>query len=216
MNILYYEECVKYALTQKQIICDTFEDANLRVYKRYDFNPQAIFSAVGKGGIIIPIIGTSFFGQDTDGLMYTHIVRVNRAKNIIELYNPIIMSCQEFPLDTFIESWGKDGSDCITAFPADAKTYYPNAIDCSDIQLPSEVTELCELLAEHAHDIWAIERQSEGWTYGPKRDDHNLQTPDMIPYSQLLETEKQYDRLMAMGTLKLIKKLGYDIVKHKA
>jgi hypothetical protein len=40
-----------------------------------------------------------------------------------------------------------------------------------------------------------------------------LETPDMVPYSQLPESEKQYDRVMADDTLKLLIALGYRIVK---
>lgn len=58
-----------------------------------------------------------------------------------------------------------------------------------------------------------MERQSEGWTYGPKRDDEKLETPDMVPYAQLPESEKQYDRIMAEDTLKLLIALGYKITK---
>lgn len=54
-----------------------------------------------------------------------------------------------------------------------------------------------------------------GWTYGPQRDDQLKQTPDMVPYSQLPEGEKEYEREMAMKTIKLLKKLGYDLIKRE-
>ena len=37
----------------------------------------------------------------------------------------------------------------------------------------------------------------------------------MIPYSALPESEKEYDRIMALNTIKLVRKLGFDIVKNK-
>ena len=80
--------------------------------------------------------------------------------------------------------------------------------------MPDSFEELREAVAENAHDMWALERQSEGWTFGSKRDDSKLETPDMVPYSQLPESEKQYDRLMAEDTLKLLLALGYKIEKN--
>ena len=85
----------------------------------------------------------------------------------------------------------------------------------SDVELSDELIELREAIAEHAHDVWAAERQSQGWTYGPQRNDDLKQTPCMVPYSKLPDSEKTFDRDMAMNTIKLLKKLGYDIVKKK-
>lgn len=95
------------------------------------------------------------------------------------------------------------------------KTYIPKPIDLSDVELTEDLNELREAIAENAHEIWAENRQAEGWSYGPQRDDQLKQTPDMVPYSQLPESEKEYDRDMAMKTIKLLKKLGYDLIKRE-
>lgn len=89
--------------------------------------------------------------------------------------------------------------------------YKPNPIDTSDITLSEELLELTEKLAEQVHEIWALGRVAEGWTFGEKRDDSKKQTPCLVPYSELPESEKEYDRNTAIATLKLIEKLGYDI-----
>ena len=44
--------------------------------------------------------------------------------------------------------------------------------------------------------------------------DDRDQNADMVPYCNLPESEKLYDREMAMQTLKLVKKLGFDLVKR--
>ena len=95
------------------------------------------------------------------------------------------------------------------------KDYQPKPIDVSDVILEEDVTELREAIAENAHDIWAIERMQQGWTYGPERNDELKHNPCMVPYSKLPESEKEYDRQMAMQTIKLMKKLGYDLVKRE-
>lgn len=91
--------------------------------------------------------------------------------------------------------------------------YIPKPIDLSDVSLTDDLIELREAIAENAHEIWAENRRLEGWTYGPVRDDRKKQTPDMVPYKDLTDGEKEYDRATAMRSIKLLKKLGYDVVK---
>ena len=213
MKPLYYNHCVRFALSQKGLSDEHLESAGFRVYERYDFNPKAVYSAVGKGGVVMPIVSGMFFSSDNSDLVFTVIAKVDRVKQHITLFNPITMQCVDCSLESFINQWVADGGECITAFQVADDTYRPHPRDLSQIQLPDNLESLCEEMAENAHDVWAIERQSEGWTYGLKRDDHKLQTPDMVPYSQLPDTEKLYDRLMATGTLKLLISLGYKIEK---
>lgn len=92
-----------------------------------------------------------------------------------------------------------------------ANAYKPQPIDTSAVQLPPELVELTERLAQNAHDHWALLRISDGWTYGPQRDDARKKHPDLVPYSQLSEAEKQYDRRTAMETIKAILAAGYRI-----
>ncbi|MDE6418871.1 MAG: Ryanodine receptor Ryr [Duncaniella sp.] len=90
--------------------------------------------------------------------------------------------------------------------------YNPQPIDVADIDLDADLLDLTEAIAENAHDTWARARMDEGWTYGPVRDDARRQHPDLIPYAQLPDSEKEYDRIMAMNTLRLVKRLGFEIV----
>lgn len=91
--------------------------------------------------------------------------------------------------------------------------YRPNPKNVEDVALPEELTALTEAIAENVHEVWAASRIAEGWTYGPQRDDAAKQTPCLVPYADLPEAEKAYDRNTAMQTLKLIVSLGYDIRK---
>jgi len=72
---------------------------------------------------------------------------------------------------------------------------------------------LTEQLAENAHDLWAQQRFGDGWRVGPERDDRAKTHPGLIPYEELPESEKEYDRQTAMGTIKAILALGYVIKK---
>lgn len=91
--------------------------------------------------------------------------------------------------------------------------YKPNPIDTSDIKLSDEIMELSELLAKNTHEVWSTSRIEDGWVYGEKRDDVLKQHPCLIPYEDLDESEKEYDRNTSIETLKLIIKLGYEIKK---
>ena len=91
--------------------------------------------------------------------------------------------------------------------------YNPNPIDTSSIELSDDLKLLVEELARNVHDIWALGRINDGWTYGPQRDDTLKKHPCLVDYSELPESEKEYDRNTAMETLKMILKLGWIIEK---
>ena len=93
--------------------------------------------------------------------------------------------------------------------------YKPKPIDTRDIELPESLMALTEQIAENVHDIWAVNKIKEGWTYGETKDLVKKTTPQLVPYSELPEREKEYDRNTAMETLRLIVKLGYEISENK-
>lgn len=91
--------------------------------------------------------------------------------------------------------------------------YTPNPVDTSDVQLSDDLLELSEKLSENTHEVWAAGRIKDGWSYGETRDDQKRTTPCLVPYDELTEEEKEFDRNTSMETLKLIVKLGYKISK---
>lgn len=91
------------------------------------------------------------------------------------------------------------------------KHYTPQPIDTKEVMLPVELTELVEAMAKNVHEVWAETRIAQGWSYGPERNDQLKHHPCLIPYEELPEEEREYDRNTAIGTLKLIQKLGFKI-----
>ena len=89
--------------------------------------------------------------------------------------------------------------------------FVPMPVDTSGVDLSEELLALTERIAENVHDVWALGRIKEGWVYGEAKDPGKKTTPLLVPYEQLPESEKDYDRNTAMETLKLIVKLGYTI-----
>lgn len=92
--------------------------------------------------------------------------------------------------------------------------YTPHPVDIHDVVLPEELTELTEQIAKNVHEVWAAGRMADGWTYGEERNDAEKAHPCLVPYEELNETEKEYDRNTSQETLKLIMKLGFKIVKE--
>lgn len=102
----------------------------------------------------------------------------------------------------------------VVANTTDKFVYEPHPINLDDVSLSSDLEELQEAIAENAHEIWAKARADEGWIYGMERNDTKKENPDMVAYCNLPEGEKIYDRNMEMQTLKLVKKLGFDIIRN--
>lgn len=91
--------------------------------------------------------------------------------------------------------------------------YKPDPINTENIVLPGELTALTEIIAENVHQVWAQRRIEEGWSFAEQTDAANKKTCCLVPYDELPENEKEYDRRTALETLKLIVKFGYTITK---
>lgn len=94
------------------------------------------------------------------------------------------------------------------------KTYTPIPINTEGIELPQELLSLVEEMAKNVHEVWAQNRINDGWTYGSVRNDDKKQHPCLVPYEDLPEAEKEYDRATSQETLKLILKSGFSISRN--
>ena len=154
------------------------------------------------------------FGQIPDHTVV--VLSCDVAEGIITVFDPDSPNPEDrYGTARFTDAWNDSKNYLVTITPKDMNAYNPKPIDISDVELTEDLNELREAIAENAHEIWAENRQKEGWTYGPVRNDELKQNPDMVPYSQLPEGEKEYDRQMAVKTIKLLVKLGYDLIKRE-
>lgn len=94
-------------------------------------------------------------------------------------------------------------------------SYKPAPADTSHIELPEELNTLVEDMAKNVHEVWSAGRIREGWTYGPVRDDTKKTHPCLVPYEELPESEKDYDRATSQETLKFILKSGFSIIADR-
>ena len=204
------------------------EEKGLVVTRQYKCTLEDIASALeDKEYVIVAVDGGELIG-DTNcelkedilvGEIPDHTVVVlsyDEAKHEITIFDPNSSNAEDtYPIAQFEDAWNDSKNYLVTINTKDMKTYNPKPIDLSDVELTEDLNELREAIAENAHDVWAVERQAQGWTYGEQRDDNKKETPCMVSYSQLPDSEKTFDRDMAMNTLKLVKKLGYDLVKRE-
>lgn len=91
--------------------------------------------------------------------------------------------------------------------------YIPEPIETKDVELSDDLKSLSEDLAKHVHEVWAKGRIAQGWTHGPLRNDELKKTPCLVPYEELTEEERDYDRNTSQETLRFLIKQGYRIVK---
>lgn len=78
-------------------------------------------------------------------------------------------------------------------------------------KIPVELLELVEKLSESIHEAWSAQRLTEGWRYGAQRDDLKKEHPCLVPYKDLPESEKEYDRKTALKTIQTILGWGFRI-----
>ena len=95
----------------------------------------------------------------------------------------------------------------------DKNNYIPQPIDTKDVKLPDELSLLAEEIAKNVHEVWAEGRMKDGWRYGEKRNDVGKLHPCLMPYEELTEKEREFDRNTSQETLKMIIKLGFKIVR---
>ena len=154
------------------------------------------------------------FSLENDPNHAVVVLKVDKDADKITLYNPASgVNEQDYKLEVFENAWAESKNYMVTvrekAYP---KEYNPQPIDISNIRLDDDLVELTETIAQDVHDVWAVKRIKEGWSYGSVRDDSKKQHPDLVPYVELPESEKDYDRDMAIHAIKVIKRLGYRIV----
>lgn len=203
--------CADYGLSVARKYDSSFEDIQAAWKDGHEII-VAVDSGEIDGDLVAESLEDAFVGDIPDHSM----VVLSIEDDVVVCYNPWHGDQpQLIPIDRFMDAW--EDSDYymvkINTKEAVAKSYKPTPLDLSDVVLPESLTELTEAIAENTHEVWSQNRIAEGWTYGPVRDDATRKHPDLLPYSDLPEGEKEYDRATAMNAIKLIVKLGYKIEK---
>lgn len=188
----------------------------LLVVRKYDANIEDIIQALSlDNDVIVALDRDKLYPElpdEEDAANHAVVVTsIDLHAKTISLYDPPQLSIVSFQFSTFENAW-KESQHYMVRVLQSVEEYEPQPVSLDSISLGDDLNELIEAIAENAHDVWAHARIKEGWTYGPVRDDAKKQHPDLVPYSALSDSEKEYDRQMAKNTLKLVRKLGIGLV----
>lgn len=93
--------------------------------------------------------------------------------------------------------------------------YVPKPMDTSNVVIPDDIKELQEVIAKNTHEVWSKGRMDEGWRYGNNLNYEEKTHPSLVPYEELSESEKDYDRRTSIETIKVILNMGYKIIKEE-
>lgn len=195
-------------------LCGKF---GLNVATHYNSSINDIDTAINRGDVVIAVVNCDILSNScTDAKEPNHAVIVTSVnQESIDLYDPATPALTDtYPISQFINAW-KCSSYNLVIVSNNDENYEPHPLNLTDVELAEDLIELREAIAENAHEVWAYNRKKEGWTYGPVRDDEKKTNPDLVPYNRLPESEKLYDREMAMNTIKLLNKLGWEIRKKQ-
>lgn len=205
-------------------------DPYIFVQRRFRQSAESIIEQLGKGYGIIAVINQNKLGNsdefDEFEDMANHAVVVLSIEgDKVTLYNPTTGNQEDsYSITDFERAWAD--SRCFMACIKrldNIDDYEPCPIDVADIELDPALTQLTEAISETAHEIWSSDRKKQGWKWGPKRKEEvlpdgsvDLRNPDLKPYNLLTSQEQDYDRKMAIDTIRLVQLLGYKLVNLNA
>lgn len=192
--------------------------SGLLVSRKYDSTIDDIQHAIQMDNdVVVGVDREKLYAAivDMEDLTNHAVVVTHVEKDFVTVFDPYEEPyISRIPLSDFLNAW-KESQHYMIQILQSVDEYEPCPIDVDNIPLDGNLEELQEAIAENAHDVWAKARIKDGWTYGKERNDSEKKHPDLIPYTALPDNEKEYDRLMAFNTIKLVKKLGFDIIKKQ-
>lgn len=199
------------------------ERYGMSVVRRYDCTADDILESIRERRRAIAVIDSGeLWSAQANGLFHAvvclsvtpdTIVVYDPAQDrdaVIKVFDPTASANVGYDFACFLKAWRHSHNYLVIA-SAEGLEYQPHPIDVGSMGLDEDLLELTEALAEDSHEVWAARRKAEGWSFGEQRNEAARQHPNLIPYAELPESEKEYDRESSMHTLQLVKKLGYDI-----
>lgn len=195
------------------------EGYGLSVTRQFNSDLDTLREYLDKGESLITVVNEeTLLGRPGDGLPNHAVCVLFIGSDTISLFNPSTGNMKdEYPIERFNEAWKASKHYVVAANSRENKMYMPHSINLDEVDLDPNLEELMEAIAENVHDVWAEKRLAEGYVYGPVNNSDESKGPktnkDLVPYSVLPESEKQYDRDMATQTLKLAKRLGFKITR---
>ena len=187
------------------------EEGGMTVSRRYDCTREDLEKALERRIRLIAVVDNGMLRRgEADGVFHA-VVCTAVNDYLVKLFDPAKDAVVEYPLQEFMDAWACSRHYLVSA-TTDKLTYDPHPMYLDDVELDEDLLELTEIIAENTHEVWGLARKEEGIVWGPVNDaTHNK---DMVPYCDLPESEKDYDRNTAIMALKLAKKLGFRVSRY--
>lgn len=198
------------------------EKYGLVVQRQYGADIGDIQRYLKRGDSLIAVVDEDILkNTNLDNKLHTVCV-LGVKKGIVTVYNPSMeneeaSTLEDYPVDLFVKAWEPSERYLVRASTPGDKVYEPHPINLDGIDIDDDLNELIEPIAENLHDVWAQDKLQQGVRYGPL-DENGYEQPGfnhyLVPFSQMPDHEKQKDIISARQTLKLLKRLGFSIVKN--
>lgn len=192
--------------------------SGLLINRKFDASLDDVRQAVSADcDVMVGVDREKLYAEEVDleDLTNHAVVVTDIDDDHVSVFDPYeSQTTSEIPVSDFLNAW-KESHNYMIKVLHSIEDYEPHPINVDSIPLNGDLEQLQDAIAENAHNVWAKARIKEGWTYGREFDDEKKEDPTIMPYTALPDCEKEYDRLTAFNTIKLVKKLGFDIVKRK-
>ena len=192
--------------------------SGLLINRKFDSSLDDIRQAIAEDcDVMVGVDREKLYAEDIDleDLTNHAVVVTGIDETSVSVFDPYeAKKILKIPIADFLNAW-KESHNYMIKVLHSVEDYEPHPIDVDSVPLNGDLEQLQDAIAENAHNVWAKARIKEGWTYGKEFDNEKKEDPTLMPYTALPDSEKEYDRLTAFNTIKLVKKLGFDIVKRK-
>ncbi|WP_435154388.1 RyR domain-containing protein [Amycolatopsis sacchari] len=148
----------------------------------------------------------------TDSLaraVHRRYVRDQRALGQDERVNPSLVDWDDLP-DTLRDANRASAGDIERKLELVGCRLVPSLEAVPFAFTPDEV----ERLAVAEHERWVAERRADGWRYGAERDNQRKLHPDLRPWEELGEAERQKDRNVVLALPEILADAGYRIERR--
>ncbi len=192
--------------------------SGLLINRKFDSSLDDIRQAIAEDcDMMVGVDREKLYAEEIDleDLTNHAVVVIGMDETSVSVFDPYeAKNISKIPVSDFLNAW-KESHNYMIKVLHSVEDYEPHPIDVDSVPLNGDLEQLQDAIAENAHNVWAKARIKEGWTYGREFDEEKKEDPTLMPYTALPDSEKEYDRLTAFNTIKLVKKLGFDIVKRK-
>ena len=201
-----FDECLEKAIEGLLDGCDELDRRWMEEALRIHIITSNMLSdgALGTDAVMIPVF-------DLDMSSYIRI-----AKRIHDSYNKDRLSedpsyVPEYPSWEGLPDTLKVSNMCQALHYGDRLHELGCRLDAENPTMVSFGEEDVERMSMLEHERWVLERRVDGWRYGRIKDVESKRSPYLVPWYDLPEEIREYDREAVRNMLLILKSMGIGI-----